>query len=58
MKKILKSVVLKAILTLIISVSLVFGITVGGIRLHRLNLSNRYNFDYLKERLIKKFNQD
>ena len=48
MKKILKSVVLKAILTLIISVSLVFGITVGGIRLHRLNLSNRYNFDYLK----------
>lgn len=48
MKKILKSVVLKAILTLIISVSLVFGITVGGIRLHRLNLSDRYNFDYLK----------
>ena len=47
MKKILKSVVLKTILTLIISVLLVFGITVGGIRLHRLNLSYRYNFDYL-----------
>ena len=46
MKKILKSVVLKTILTLIISVLLVFGITVGGIRLHRLNLSYRYNFDY------------
>lgn len=48
MRKILKSVILKAILTLIISVSVVFGITVGGIRLHRVNISNRYNFDYLK----------
>lgn len=47
MKKIFKSVILKMILTLIISVSVVFGITVGGIRLHRLNLSKRYNFNYL-----------
>ncbi len=48
MKKILKSVVLKTFLTIIISVLVVFGITVGGIKLHRLNLSKRYNFDYLK----------
>lgn len=47
MKKILKSVILKMFLAIIISVSVVFGITVGGIRLHRLNLSERYNFDYL-----------
>lgn len=47
MKKILKSVMLKAFLTVIISISVVFGITVGGIRLHRVNLTKRYNFDYL-----------
>ena len=47
MKKIFKSVILKMICTLIISVLVVFGITVGGIRLHRLNLSKRYNFNYL-----------
>ena len=47
MRKFWKSVVLKIVLALIISVSVVFGITVGGIRLHRLNLSERYNFDYL-----------
>ena len=47
MKKILKSVMLKAFLTILIGVTTVFGITVGGIRLHRVNLSVRYNFDYL-----------
>ena len=48
MKKILKTVILKMFLAIIISVAVVFGITVGGIRLHRLNLSHRYSFDYLK----------
>ena len=48
MKKILKTVVLKMFLAIVISVAVVFGITVGGIRLHRLNLSTRYNFNYLK----------
>jgi alkaline phosphatase len=38
---------LKAFLTILIGVTTVFGITVGGIRLHRVNLSVRYNFDYL-----------
>ena len=47
MKKFLRSVILKMVLAIIISVFVVFGITVGGIRLHRLNLSTRYNFNYL-----------
>lgn len=47
MNKILKSVILKMVLAIIISVAVVFGITVGGIKLHRLNLSKRYNFSYL-----------
>lgn len=47
MKKILKSVILKMFLAIVISVAVVFGITVGGIRLHRLNLSKRYTFNYL-----------
>ena len=47
MKKVFKSIILKMILSLIISVAVVFGMTVGGIRLHRINLSTRYNFSYL-----------
>ena len=47
MRKFWKSVFLKIVLSLIISVAVVFGMTVGGIRLHRINLSERYNFDYL-----------
>lgn len=47
MKKIFKSIILKTFLAIVISVAVVFGITVGGIRLHRINLSERYSFNYL-----------
>ena len=47
MNKIFKSIILKTFLAMIISVAVVFGITVGGIRLHRINLSKRYSFNYL-----------
>ena len=47
MKKIFKSIILKMFLAIFISVAVVFGITVGGIRLHRINLSERYSFNYL-----------
>lgn len=53
MKNKISKNIIKAFLVLYVSFVLVFTISVGGIKIHRINLTTRYNFDFLNGKANK-----